>query len=128
MNLVHLCLQFPPNYHHLGALPRGAGPEWSVQVGDCAEFGLAPGQVEDVYFNSPLSYLPNIEDPDMLARYRGKTIIICAGLGARKDEAMADTRAMGDILKSKNVDAWIDFRDTDDNHDRPWRYRQMNYF
>ena len=86
MNLVYLCLQFPPNYHHLGALPRGAGPEWSVQVGDCA------------------------------------------GQGAREDEAMADTRAMGDILKSKNVDAWIDFRDTDDNHDRPWRYRQMNYF
>lgn len=95
---------------------------------DCAEFGLAPGQVEDVYFNSPLSYLPNIDDPNILAQYRGKTIIICAGQGAWEEEAVADTKALGEILKNKEVGAWIDLWGMDVNHDWPWWYRQMNYF
>ena len=95
---------------------------------DCAEFGLAPGQVEDVYFNSPISYLQDLNDPNLLEQYRRKAIILCAGQGAWEDEAVADTKAVGDLLKSKDVGAWIDLWGTDVNHDWPWWYRQMNYF
>ena len=95
---------------------------------DRAEFGLAPGQVKDVYFNSPISYLPGINDPNLLEQYRQKTIIICAGQGDWEDEAVADTRTVGDLLESKNAGAWIDLWGTDVNHDWPWWYRQMNYF
>jgi len=95
---------------------------------DRTEFNLAPGQVEDVYFNSPISYLPGLNNPVLVEQYRHKTIIICAGQGAWEDEAAADTRALGDLLGSKGVEAWVDLWGADVDHDWPWWYRQMNYF
>ncbi len=95
---------------------------------DSEEFGLAPGQVEDVYFNSPISYLPDLKDPYLLEQYRRKTIIVCTGQGDWEDKAVEDTRAVATLLESKGVEAWIDYWGTDVNHDWPWWYRQMNYF
>jgi esterase/lipase superfamily enzyme len=95
---------------------------------DCPEFGLAAGQVDEVYFNSPISYLPHLNDQNLLQQYRCKTIILCAGQGDWEDEAVADTRAVGDLLLDKGVSAWVDLWGTDVNHDWPWWYRQMNYF
>jgi esterase/lipase superfamily enzyme len=83
---------------------------------------------ETIYYNSPLVYLPNLEDPWYLERYRQSQIIICCGQGAWEDAMQADARAMKAILDAKGIPAWVDFWGYDVNHDWPWWRRQLPYF
>ena len=83
---------------------------------------------DNVYFNSPLLYLPGLSDPWYLERYRKSRIVVCVGQGAWEDEMLADTRALQAILASKEIPAWIDFWGHDVNHDWPWWRRQMPHF
>lgn len=82
----------------------------------------------DVYFNSPLAYLPELSDPWFLNQYRQSQIIICVGQGAWEDEMLADTRALQHILESKSIPCWIDIWGTDVNHDWPWWRKMMPYY
>jgi esterase/lipase superfamily enzyme len=81
-----------------------------------------------VYFNSPLYYLPNMEDPWYLERYRRGKIIVGVGQGAWEDAMLADAHALKHILESKNIPHWIDFWGYDVNHDWPWWRQMMPYF
>ena len=83
---------------------------------------------DNVYFNSPLLYLPGLTDPWYLERYRRSQIVVCVGQGAWEDGMLADTRALQAILSSKGIPAWIDFWGHDVHHDWPWWRRQMPYF
>lgn len=83
---------------------------------------------ENVYFNSPLLYLPNLEDQNYLEQFRRSQIIICAGRGAWEDEMVANTEQLGRVLRSKNVPCWIDLWGEDVNHDWPWWRKQLPYF
>jgi esterase/lipase superfamily enzyme len=83
---------------------------------------------ENVYFNSPLIYLPNLEDPKYLDQYRASKIIICSGQGAWEDEMLADARMLKQILDAKQVPCWIDLWGSDVNHDWPWWRKQLPYF
>jgi len=83
---------------------------------------------ENVYYNSPLNYLPDLKDPWYLERYRQSNIIICCGQGAWEDEMMADTQAIKDILEAKNIPHGIDFWGYDVNHDWPWWRKMLPYF
>ncbi|WP_422487034.1 esterase family protein [Gudongella sp. DL1XJH-153] len=82
----------------------------------------------DVYLNSPVDYLSNIEDENYLAAYRNGNIIICTGQGNWEEDSIRDTRAMDTILKSKGIPAWVDYWGQDVNHDWPWWRIQMQYF
>jgi esterase/lipase superfamily enzyme len=82
----------------------------------------------DVYFNSPVDYLANLNDPKYLEAYRNGNIIICTGLGKWEEDTIRDTRLLKEILDRKGVPAWIDFWGTDVDHDWPWWRVQMPYF
>lgn len=82
----------------------------------------------DVYLNSPVDYLRNIENKEYLHLYRNGNIIICTGLGKWEEDTIRDTRAMEEILKSKDIPAWIDYWGKDVDHDWPWWRVQMPYF
>jgi len=81
-----------------------------------------------VYFNSPISYLANLEDNWYLDRYRDSKIFICVGQGAWEDTMVEDTRELKAIFESKNVAANIDFWGHDVNHDWPWWEKQFPYY
>ena len=95
---------------------------------DRTEFGLQADDVPAVYYNSPLAYLPGLDDAWYLDRYREGRMIVCVGQGAWEDEAVEDTRRLDAICRAKGIPAWIDYWGHDVNHDWPWWYRQMNYF
>ena len=95
---------------------------------DRPEFGLQSHELEPVYFNSPLTYLPGIDDGPTLDAYRRRQIVVCCGQGAWDEEALADTRDLEHIFQTKGVPAWIDIWGHDVNHDWPWWFKQMNYF
>jgi esterase/lipase superfamily enzyme len=83
---------------------------------------------ENVYFNSPLAYLPRLQDESYLAKFRESQIIICAGRGAWEDEMVADAENLGKVLRDKGVPCWIDLWGEDVNHDWPWWRKQLPYF
>ena len=81
-----------------------------------------------VYFNSPLSYLPNLNDPWFIDLYRQNQIIVCVGQGAWEDAMLADAYALKHILDEKGIPNWIDIWGHDVNHDWPWWRVMMPYF
>jgi esterase/lipase superfamily enzyme len=83
---------------------------------------------DNVFFNSPLYYLPSLADPWYLDQYRRSRIVVCVGQGAWEEPMLADARALQRILAEKNVPAWIDFWGHDVNHDWPWWRKQLPYF
>lgn len=83
---------------------------------------------DDIYFNTPLLFLPNLNDPWYLDQYRKSYIIICAGQGAWEDAMVEDIRSLSSILQSKQIPAWIDLWGYDVNHDWTWWRRQLPYF
>jgi len=83
---------------------------------------------ENVYFNSPIHYLSNLEDPWYLDRFRSSNIIICCGQGAWEDQMIADSQALKHILDSKDIPNWVDFWGHDVNHDWPWWQKMLPYF
>lgn len=83
---------------------------------------------ENVYFNSPIDYLPGLNDRWYLNQYRQSNIIICCGQGAWEDEMIADAHAMREILTAKKIPHWVDFWGYDVNHDWPWWQKMLPYF
>jgi esterase/lipase superfamily enzyme len=82
---------------------------------------------DEVYFNSPLAYLPSLEDEWYLERYRKSSITVCCGQGAWEDLMLAEARELQAVLEAKGVPAWIDLWGQDVNHDWPWWCRMMPY-
>lgn len=95
---------------------------------DHLEFGLTAGDIPAVYFNSPLHYLPGLDDRWYLDWYRKSRIVVCVGQGAWENEALDDTLRLAAVFREKGISAWIDVWGQDVDHDWPWWFRQMNYF
>jgi len=83
---------------------------------------------ERVYYNSPLSYLPNLSDKKILDLYRKGDIIVCVGQGAWEDPMVKDTLELKQILKEKEIPAWIDIWGHDVEHHWHWWKIQFPYF
>ncbi len=83
---------------------------------------------ERVYYNSPLAYLPNLDNPFYLDKYRQSKIIVCTGQGAWEEAMQASTYALKEILETKGIPAWIDIWGYDVNHDWPWWHKMLPYF
>ena len=83
---------------------------------------------DNVYFNTPLAYLPNMNDPWTIDQYCQSRIIVAAGQGAREDDMLADTRELKRILDQKGIPNWIDIWGNDVNHDWPWWHKMLPYF
>jgi esterase/lipase superfamily enzyme len=86
-------------------------------------------EVDDpVYFNSPLLYLPGLEDPWYLSRFRSAKLAFVVGQGAWEGEMVADTRAMEEVLWAKGIPAIVDFWGEDVDHNWPWWRRMLPYY
>jgi len=91
-------------------------------------FSLGDGLEAGAYFHSPLDYLPGLEDPWFLDRYRQGRLVFCAGQGAWEEDSIRETLALKRILENKGIPAWVDLWGHDVYHDWPWWQRQMPYF
>jgi esterase/lipase superfamily enzyme len=83
---------------------------------------------DNIYFNSPLSYLSDLTDPWFIDQYRQSKIIVCCGQGAWEERMLADVYALKKILEDKGIPAWIDLWGQDVNHDWPWWRKMLPYF
>jgi esterase/lipase superfamily enzyme len=83
---------------------------------------------DTVYFNSPLHYLRNLNDENVLNKLRQNTIVVAVGRGAWEEEMIADTDELKEILEAKGIPAWIDYWGNDVDHDWPWWRVMLPYF
>jgi esterase/lipase superfamily enzyme len=75
---------------------------------------------EQVYYNSPIHYIPNLTDHGILEQIRRGRIIISTGSGSYEDPE-ANRRFSG-VLNSKSIPHELDVWGTDITHDWPtWR-------
>jgi esterase/lipase superfamily enzyme len=81
---------------------------------------------DDVYFNSPLEFLPGLTDENIIGQMRNKNIIIAAGRGEYEDPQAA--RDLSNILHSKNIPHWLDIWGYDVEHDWPSWKKMLPYF
>ena len=63
----------------------------------------------NVYENSPIDYLWNQNDGWFLDKYRSGNIIVAVGQGKWEEVSIRDTRKIEEVLRFKNIPAWIDF-------------------
>lgn len=82
----------------------------------------------DIYYNSPLDYLPGLKDGEALDRLRALRLVFCCGRGAWEEPMITETRALEQVLAAKGVPAWVDFWGSDVAHDWPWWHKQLGYF
>ena len=81
---------------------------------------------EQVYYNSPIHYIPNLTDHDTLEQIRRGKIIISTGGGAYEDPE-ANKRFSG-VLSSKSIPHELDIWGTDITHDWPTWRKMLPYF
>lgn len=81
-----------------------------------------------LYFNSPLDYLSGVSDEKTLAKLRSQRLFFCTGQGAWEERMIVETRRLQEVLREKNIPAWVDFWGTDVSHDWPWWHKQLTYF
>ena len=90
-------------------------------------FSVGDYMDSELYYNSPLHYLPDLHDSHIIDQLRQSTLVVCSGQGAWEEETLRDTYNLWGILKNKNIPAWIDIWGHDVAHDWPWWRIQMPY-
>ncbi len=83
---------------------------------------------DPVYFNSPLLFLPGLEDTWYLDRLRAARIAIVVGQGAWEEEMIEDTHALEEVLRAKRIPAIVDYWGHDVNHDWPWWRKMLPHY
>ncbi len=78
---------------------------------------------DNLYFNNPVDYVPNLNDDYHLSRLRDRSIILFTGQGAFEDPSR--TYQLSDLLNAKGISHWLDVWGHDVNHDWPWWHKAM---
>ena len=75
------------------------------------------GQYNDnCYFNNPVDYLPNTDDPWYLDRYRNMRIVLATG---EHDICLGENRRLSGMLWAKDIPHWLDVWGNGAAHDWP---------
>lgn len=81
---------------------------------------------DNVFFNSPVHYLPGWNDEYMLNKMREGKIIIASGQGPYEDPGASIH--LSSILNQKGVQHWLDLWGHDMRHDWPTWRQMLPYF
>lgn len=82
----------------------------------------------EVYQNSPIDFISNMEDPWFLDRYRQNNYVVAVGQGAWETPYIYDTARLKEVFEAKAIPAWFDFWGSDVSHDWIWWRKQLPYF
>jgi esterase/lipase superfamily enzyme len=80
---------------------------------------------QDVYFNTPPHYLPNMSDPWFYDRYRRSTYILATGWD---DHCLGENRRLADIMGAKSIPHQLYIWDSWNSHDWPTWQRMMQHY
>jgi esterase/lipase superfamily enzyme len=80
---------------------------------------------QDVYFNIPAQYLPNLNDSWHLDRYRHNTYILATGV---HDQCWNDNERLAQILREKGIPVRLDVWGDNTGHDWPWWQKMLTTY
>jgi len=88
------------------------------------------GYMDDlVYNNCPVNYLANMpQDHPYIGMYNQRKIQIVVGQGAWEGPLIASTRRLEQVLRSKGIQAQVDYWGFDVDHDWPWWYKMVAHY
>ncbi|MBX3228663.1 MAG: hypothetical protein KIT84_08425 [Labilithrix sp.] len=87
------------------------------------------GQVnDDVYFNDPLAFTPNLRGAALERVRRNTHITVVVGQGANEGSCITETREFGAILHKKRIPNHIAFWGEDASHTYPWWQKQARHY
>ena len=81
---------------------------------------------DQVYFNSPMHYIPNLADHDTLEQIRRGKIIMATGSGNHEDPEA--NRRFSNLLQSKSIPHDLEVWAEDIHHDWPTWRKMLPYF
>ena len=81
---------------------------------------------DDFYFNNPVDYVPDMNDPWFLERYQNMKLILAAG---DHDICLGENFNMAQILGRKGIPHWLDVWTGGERHDWPlWQRMAVKFF
>jgi esterase/lipase superfamily enzyme len=83
---------------------------------------------EDLYFNDPLAFLPNLEGPALQRVRRNAHLTVVVGRGAHEGGCITETAELGGLLKQKQIPHHLAFWGTDSAHTYTWWKRQAYHY
>ena len=81
---------------------------------------------DQVYFNSPIHYIPNLDDHDILEKIRKGKIVIATGEGEYEDPGAS--RRFSEVLHTKTIPHSLEVWGKDMKHDWPTWRKMLPYF
>ena len=89
---------------------------------DMKKLGFLQGYYDDdVYFNLPMDYLPNLSDAWVLGQMRRNTYVLATGV---HDQCWNDNEQLAAVMRSRGVPVRLDVWGDNTGHDWPW-WRRM---
>ena len=79
---------------------------------------------ENVYFNMPMQYIPNLNDADKLLDMKQLEVVLAIG---QEDVLLDNNRALTQILTEKGVNTSLYIWDKEAHQARSWRQMVANY-
>ncbi len=80
---------------------------------------------DNCYYNCPPDFLPNLNDPWYLDRYRQMRIVLATG---ETDICLEENRRLSGIMDAKGIPHWLDVWGDGTGHDWPWWQRMTAKF
>ena len=82
-----------------------------------------------VYNNCPVYYLANMpQDHHYIDMYNNRKILIVVGQGKWEGPLIESTRRLDGVLRSKGINAQVDYWGFDVDHDWPWWYKMVAHY
>ncbi len=82
-----------------------------------------------VYNNSPVNYLANMpQDHPYISMYNQRQILVVVGRGRWEDVLIESTDRLNHVLRSKGINATVDYWGHDVDHDWPWWYKMVEHY
>ena len=90
--------------------------------------GMFDRSNEDLYFNDPLAFLPNLSGAPLDQVRRRVHLTVVVGRGAHEAGCIRETAELGGWLKHKGIPHHLAFWGEDSRHDYTWWRRQARHY
>lgn len=80
---------------------------------------------DDCYFNIPLHYLSNLNDPQLLDQLRRNTYVLATGV---HDQCWNANEELARVLRDKSIPVRLDVWGDNTGHDWPWWQRMLQEY
>jgi esterase/lipase superfamily enzyme len=80
---------------------------------------------DNVYFNLPLDYVPNLNDHSVLERMRRNNYVLATGV---HDQCWNDNERMAAAMRAKGIPVRLDVWGDNTGHDWPWWQRMAQVY